>query len=117
MDWKGTKLAEKPEDFTSERMLAEINRHHYSLQYLIYLVALRRHLMFCGINSPEEKIGGAIYAFIRGIRRSDESPYGVFVTRPPLALITCLDDFFENGYHEGVVVAHAAAAQTEKEEK
>ena len=117
LDWKGTKLAEKPEDFTSERMLAEINRHHYSLQYLIYLVALRRHLMFCGINSPEEKIGGAIYAFIRGIRRSDASPYGVFVTRPPLALITCLDDFFENGYHEGVVVAHAAAAQTEKEEK
>lgn len=117
LDWKGTKLGDKPQLFTSDRMLEEINRHHYSLQYLIYLVALRRHLKFCAIDSPDEKIAGAIYAFIRGIRREDPTPYGVFFSKPSRALIACLDDFFENGYHEGVVVAHAAAAQAEKEEE
>lgn len=113
LDWKGTKLAQTPEGFTQERILEEINRHHYSLQYLIYLVALRRHLRLCGIDNPDEKIAGAIYAFIRGIRRDDEKPYGVFTARVPSSLIVCLDDFFEKGYHEGVVTAYAAASKEE----
>ncbi len=108
LDWKGTKLAQTVEGFTQERILQEINRHHYSLQYLIYLVALRRHLRLCGIDNPDEKIAGVIYAFIRGIRRDDENPYGVFAARVSPALIACLDEFFEQGYHEGAVTAYAA---------
>lgn len=113
LDWKGTKLADTAEGFSLERMLEEIQKHHYSLQYLIYLVALRRHLRFCGIEDPDEKIGGIIYAFIRGIRKDDPKPFGVFTARPPKALIACLDDFFENGYHEGSVNAYAQTAQLE----
>lgn len=113
LDWKGTKLADTAEGFSHERMLEEIQKHHYSLQYLIYLVALRRHLRFCGIEDPDEKIGGIIYAFIRGIRKDDPKPFGVFTARPPKALIACLDDFFENGYHEGSVNAYAQTAQLE----
>ena len=113
LDWKGTKLADTAEGFSHERMLEEIQKHHYSLQYLIYLVALRRHLRFCGIENPDEKIGGIIYAFIRGIRKDDPKPFGVFTARPPKALIACLDDFFENGYHEGSVNAYAQTAQLE----
>ena len=113
LDWKGTKLADTAEGFSHERMLEEIQKHHYSLQYLIYLVALRRHLRFCGIENPDEKMGGIIYAFIRGIRKDDPKPFGVFTARPPKALIACLDDFFENGYHEGSVNAYAQTAQLE----
>ena len=71
------------------------------------------HLRFCGIENPDEKIGGIIYAFIRGIRKDDPKPFGVFTARPPKALIACLDDFFENGYHEGSVNAYAQTAQLE----
>lgn len=113
LDWKGTKLADRPEGFTAERILKEIDRHHYSLQYLIYLVALRRHLRFCGVADPDTKIGGAIYAFIRGIRREDAQPYGVFTAQPPRALIACLDEFFEKGYHEGAVRAFAQTSLLE----
>ena len=113
LDWKGTKLADTAEGFSNERMLEEIRKHHYSLQYLIYLVALRRHLRFCGIENPDEKMGGVIYAFIRAIRRDDPQPYGVFTARPPKALIACLDEFFENGYHEGSVNAYAQTSQLE----
>ena len=115
LDWKGTKLAEQAEDFTTDRMMEEIRRHHYSLQYLIYLVALRRHLRFCGVKNPDENIAGAIYAFIRGIRADDEKPFGVFIARPPRALIECLDEFFECGYHEGAVRAYAAQCKNEKD--
>lgn len=113
LDWKGTKLGETPEEFTKERMVSEIKRHHYSLQYLIYLVALRRHLAANGIDNPDEKIAGSIYAFIRGIRADDDKPYGVFVATPPKALVACLDEFFTKGYHTGAVEAWAAAARTE----
>lgn len=113
LDWKGSKLADTAKGFSNERMLEEIRKHHYSLQYLIYLVALRRHLRFCGIENPEEKMGGVIYAFIRAIRRDDPNPYGVFTARPPKALIACLDEFFENGYHEGSVNAYAQTSQLE----
>ena len=109
LDWKGTKLGETSEEFTNERMVSEIKRHHYSLQYLIYLVALRRHLAANGIDNPDEKIAGAIYAFIRGIRAADDKP----VATPPKALVACLDEFFTKGYHAGAVEAWAAAARTE----
>lgn len=111
LDWKGTKLADTPEGFTEERIRAEISRHHYSLQYLIYLVALRRHLSLCGVKDPDEKIAGVIYAFIRGIRRDDEKPFGVFTAKVPATLIACLDEFFECGYHEGAVRAFAAVSE------
>lgn len=108
LDWKGTKLADQPEGFSTAKMIQEIERHHYSLQYLIYLVALRRHLKFCGIEDADQKIGGVIYAFIRGIRADDNPPYGVFTAQPPLALIECLDDFFAHGYDERRIRQFAA---------
>lgn len=108
LDWKGTKLADQPEGFNAERMLQEVDRHHYSLQYLIYLVALRRHLKFCGIEDADQKIGGVIYAFIRGIHANDYPPYGVLTAQPPLAIIQCLDDFFAHGYDERTIRQFAA---------
>ena len=89
-------------------MLQEVERHHYSLQYLIYLVALRRHLKFCGIEDADQKIGGVIYAFIRGIHADDYPPYGVLTAQPPLAIIQCLDDFFAHGYDERTIRQFAA---------
>ena len=51
-------------------MIAEITRKHYSLQYVIYLVALKRHLMATMAMNEEnvwDVIGGAFYVFVRGI--------------------------------------------------
>jgi exodeoxyribonuclease V beta subunit len=67
-------------------------REAYFFQYLIYLVALHRYLRarLPGYDY-ERHFGGVAYLFLRGID-PDIPGNGIFWDRPPLALVTALDD-------------------------
>ena len=101
LDWKSNAIAEsvrRPEDFTQEAMAAEMSRHHYRLQYLLYLVALRRFLRArLGNSWSDGLIGGAAYVFLRGVRagvpRTAEGLQGVVLDCVDPKKIAALDDY------------------------
>ncbi|MBA1149633.1 PD-(D/E)XK nuclease family protein, partial [Ectothiorhodospiraceae bacterium WFHF3C12] len=91
IDYKTNDLGADPAAYRGERLQRAVTDAHYDLQYLIYCVALHRHLRhrLPGYD-PETHLGGVHYLFLRGMR-GGEAPDGVFTDRPPAALITALD--------------------------
>jgi exodeoxyribonuclease V beta subunit len=74
----------------------EMQRHHYVLQALLYLVALHRYLRWRRPDhDPEPSIAGVGYLFLRGMTGEDGPQIdggrtGVFSWRPPPGLVTAL---------------------------
>ena len=80
-----------------------MERGHYPLQALLYVVALHRYLRWrlAGYD-PERNLAGALYLFVRGMTGADvprdgAHPHGVFAWRPPVALVTDLSDLLDRG--------------------
>jgi len=73
-------------------LLQALAGEHYYLQYLIYLVALRRFLRQRLADFRDEQLGGAFYLFLRGMPEA-----GVYFARPDDALLDALDRLFEEG--------------------
>lgn len=71
IDWKSNFLGDGlPASYTQQAMEDEIKAKNYALQYTIYLVALKRHLLATTALTREtvwNAIGGAAYVFLRGI--------------------------------------------------
>ena len=78
--------------------------HHYTLQYLLYLVALRRYLR---LRSEAVEIAAAAYVFVRGVDPAKPGQ-GIWIDSVEPALLDCLDDFFNHGFDESAVQAYAA---------
>lgn len=101
VDWKSNAIAPEPEGFTQEAMDQEMTRHHYRLQYLIYLVALRRLLKArLGKHFRPDMIGGAIYVFVRGVRANAttaEHPQGIVRDEVRPEVLEMLDEIFSRG--------------------
>jgi len=73
---------------------AEMARHHYPLQYHLYLVALHRYLRWRlgPAYDYDRHVGGALYLFLR---RMDGGPgTGVLFDRPPREVIEGLSRLF-----------------------
>ena len=75
------------ENFFSSGLKNEMVKNLYFLQYLIYLVALIRHLRSYhggrfGEQEYEKEIGGIYYMFLRGISPAFPGR-GIFYARPP----------------------------------
>jgi len=97
LDYKTNRLA----GYGPLELCAEMERHHYVLQYHLYLVALHRYL---ALRVPgydyDRDVGGAAYLFLRGLRGPDtpRAPdgevEGVFLDRPPRAVIEGLSALF-----------------------
>ncbi|NLB56097.1 MAG: hypothetical protein GX811_10100, partial [Lentisphaerae bacterium] len=91
LDWKSNRRSGRQEDFCFAGMTEEINAHHYWLQYLIYTVALNRHLNDTLKNySYDKSFGGIYYIFLRGVDgeiNADGKPNGIYADRPPERLI------------------------------
>ncbi|HEY2006370.1 MAG TPA: UvrD-helicase domain-containing protein [Solirubrobacteraceae bacterium] len=82
----------------------EMQRHHYVLQALLYLVALHRYLRWRQPDQdPEQSIAGVGYLFLRGMtgdgephdgptgeREPGSTRTGVFSWRPPAGLVAAL---------------------------
>lgn len=90
-------------DYGPEAMDAEMQRHHYPLQALLYLVALHRYLRWRQPGyTPERDLGGVFYLFLRGMGGPetpvfDGATCGVFSWLPPAGLVTGLSGLLRRG--------------------
>jgi exodeoxyribonuclease V beta subunit len=100
LDYKTNRLP----GYDPESLRRAIRRQDYDLQYLIYLVALRRWLKLRrGADYDDARdLGGAVYLFLRGIDlREDEgidaeaSRSGVHIDPVSPALLSALDALFD----------------------
>lgn len=91
-DYKSNWLGPDAGYYGGERLLQALAGEHYYLQYLIYLVALRRFLRQRLADFRDEQLGGAFYLFLRGMPEA-----GVYFARPDEALLDALDRLFEEG--------------------
>ncbi len=89
LDWKSNYLGPDGNSYGAESLQQAIAEKRYDMQYVLYLVALHRHLQH---RLPgyryESNIGGAIYVFLRGI---DHETRGVHFECPPYELIREID--------------------------
>ena len=91
LDYKSNML----KGYQSEHLSESILNHRYDVQYVFYVLALHRLLKSrLEDYDYDTHIGGAVYLFLRGV---DFDTQGVFVDRPPKALILSIDDAFRGG--------------------
>jgi exodeoxyribonuclease V beta subunit len=112
LDYKTNWLGEPDEPLTALAyrpavLAAEMQRHHYALQGLLYLVALHRYLRWRVPGyDPNTQLAGFVYLFLRGmtsaappasggVPRAHDGPSGVFGWRPPAGLVSRLSDVLD----------------------
>jgi len=97
-DYKSNWLGNHGNAYGPGQLAAAIGQHGYSLQYLIYTVALHRYLRrrVAGY-SYERCFGGVYYLFLRGMDPERGNRTGVFHDRPAAALIEALDSYLDRG--------------------
>ena len=109
VDYKTNRLAGPGEPLTAwhyrpEALADEMQREHYPLQAILYLVALHRYLRWrLPAYDPEHHLAGVFYLFLRGMTgpatpRIGATPCGVFAWRPPAAMVAELSDLFDRGW-------------------
>jgi exodeoxyribonuclease V beta subunit len=94
LDYKTNALGRLRADYAPDRLAHAMAEHHYDLQYLIYTVALHRHLRqrLPGYEAHEH-LGGVQYLFVRALDENGDN--GIFHARPDPALIERLDALFD----------------------
>lgn len=93
VDYKTNDLGGRPADYRAARLLPEMQRHHYVLQYHLYTVALHRYLQrrLTGYDYARH-FGGVLYLFVRGMAPGHEPGCGVFFDRPAAVLVESLSE-------------------------
>ena len=99
LDWKSNHLGHAPQDYAQEPMARAMEQQGYHLQYLLYSVALDRHLRTrLADYDPAQHFGGVLYLFVRGVRplwrTANGSPTGVYFHRPAPAVLAQLSALF-----------------------
>ena len=98
LDYKSNWLGSRPGDYGPEALAAAMRAGGYTLQSLIYLVALHRYL---SVRLPgyeyQRHVGGAFYLFVRGIDPAAGMDRGVHFDRPTAECLLALDDCFRGG--------------------
>ena len=91
-DYKSNLLSRRLDDYNTENLQPEIHNRRYDLQYLLYTLALHRHLrQRLPDYEYEHHFGGVFYLFLRGMTPATGPNCGVFFDYPPLELIEKLD--------------------------
>ena len=89
LDYKSNKLP----DYSPDSITASMLSHRYDVQYTLYILAVHRLLKSrLKHYSYEQHMGGALYLYLRGI---DQVGQGLYINKPPLALIEALDEAFK----------------------
>ena len=96
LDWKSNHLGYAPGDYARAALAEVMREERYTLQYLIYCLALHRHLRArCPGYDYERDFGGVYYLFVRAVRpdwaEGQAEPPGVFFDRPGPEVIEALD--------------------------
>ena len=87
LDWKSNHLGDKQADYDLPSLARAMDRQGYHLQYLLYCVAVHRHLaQRLPDYDYETHFGGVLYLFVRGVRPHWPGR-GVFAHRPALATL------------------------------
>lgn len=108
VDYKTNWLGADEEPLTSRHyrpaaVAAAMERGHYWLQALLYLVALHRYLRWrLPGYDPERNLAGVLYLFVRGMAGAEtplygETPAGVAAWRPPVGVIEALSALLDEG--------------------
>lgn len=92
VDYKTNWLGARARDYAPPALLQAMREGQYRLQYLIYLVALHRHLRqrLGPAYAPERQLGGALYVFVRGVGIAPGD--GLYADVPPVSMIDALGD-------------------------
>ncbi|AVP99789.1 hypothetical protein C7S18_22585 [Ahniella affigens] len=87
-NWLGPKLL----DYRSESLADAMRAGHYRLQYVLYALALHRHLeQRLGAHyRPHEQIGGALYLFVRALGLGTDPLLGQFMAPVSADLLIAL---------------------------
>ena len=95
VDYKSNWLGPAPDDYAPHAVSETMRRGGYTLQSLIYLVALHRYLAtrLSGYEY-ESHVGGSFYLFVRGIDPAAGMDRGVHFDRPSAACLHALDACF-----------------------
>ena len=109
-----SQVSAPPSGYSCSAICAEMEHHHYYLQYHLYVLALHR---FLERRLPdydyERDMGGVYYLFVRGMTDdryavtpvAGEGPaleYGVFYDRPSLSVVEGLDTAFRGATRQEV---------------
>jgi exodeoxyribonuclease V beta subunit len=89
LEYKSNQLA----DYGQDTLAAAMHESEYTLQYVIYALALHRWLRFRlgAVYDYDRHFGGVRYLFCRGLDATRDDSPGIYATRPPRALIEQLD--------------------------
>ena len=91
LDWKSNHLGDSGEAYREQGLLQAIVSHRYDVQYVLYALALHRHLRVRIEDYDYERhFGGVLYLFLRGVD-AERTDQGVFRRRPSPVLIEALD--------------------------
>ena len=89
VDYKSNWLGADEQAYTAEAMSAAVASHRYDLQYVLYVLALHRHLRLRLADYDYDRhLGGALYLFLRA------PGAGQYLARPERGLIEKLDALF-----------------------
>jgi exodeoxyribonuclease V beta subunit len=93
VDWKSNVLGASLEDYGPEGLARAMEEHFYSLQSMIYTLALNRYLKLRAREYDYEKdFGGVLYVFLRGVDPAKGPQYGIYRDRPPRDVIERLSE-------------------------
>jgi exodeoxyribonuclease V beta subunit len=88
IDYKSNHLGALQSDYAPEMLVESMLAHDYVLQYLLYSVAVDRHLsVHLEDYDYDRHFGGAYYLFLRGFAREHAPGTGVFHDRPPREIV------------------------------
>jgi exodeoxyribonuclease V beta subunit len=91
VDYKSNDLGESSDAYAPERLIVPMREHDYLLQYHLYTLALHRWLAQRVPGYQYERdFGGVYYLFLRGLGPGRPLGSGVWLDKPPLALIESL---------------------------
>ncbi|MEZ4331900.1 MAG: exodeoxyribonuclease V subunit beta [Myxococcota bacterium] len=118
VDYKSNHLGMRQRDYHPERLLAPMIEHDYVLQYLLYVVAVDRHLASrLDDYDYERDFGGAYYLFLRGLAETHAPGCGVFFDRPDGATIRRVSALLGTGERLGGSDGAKAGARAKAEAK
>ncbi len=91
LDYKSNYLGDSPQDYQGDALMAAMQSHHYTLQALIYTIALHRLLQNRVPDyQPSTHLGGTFYTFLRAMPDGE----GVHFHRIDDALLAECDALF-----------------------
>lgn len=98
VDYKSNHLGSTFGCYGPAALAGAMAKHHYVLQYLLYAVAVHRHLRarLPGYDY-DRHFGGVYYLFVRGMSPSRGAATGVHHGRPSAALVGALSALLDGG--------------------